>query len=128
MSQIIPSRAVVYSLRAADLAASAHFYRDIIGLRLLPHHGKRLAFELGGGAHLVILQGGPAPGEEFRSDRFPQIAFEVDDLDGAVDGLKAHGVELPWGVEENESARWVMFYDPAGNLIELAQLSQPLQS
>jgi catechol-2,3-dioxygenase len=128
MSQISPSRAFVYSLQAADLRATAHFYRDVIGLRMLPHHAERMAFELGGGAHLVILQGKPSPKEELQEDRFPVIAFEVDDLDGAIKSLKEHGVELPWGVEENESVRWVMFYDPAGNLIELAQLGKPLRT
>lgn len=128
MSEINPSRAFVFSLRAADLAASAHFYRDVIGLHLLPHHGGRLAFELDGGTHLVILQGEPAPREELQGGRFPVIAFEVDDLDATVEQLRAHGVELPWGVEENEAARWVMFYDPGGNLIELAQLGIPLQT
>ena len=33
-----------------------------------------------------------------------------------------HYVDLPWGVEEDADSRWVMFRDPAGNLIELAQL------
>ena len=127
MAQFTPSRAFVFSLRAADLPATAHFYRDVIGLRLLPHHGGRVAFALGDGAHLVLLKGQPGPAESTDADPFPAIAFEVDDLDGAVDNLRAHGVELPWGVEENQAARWVMFYDPAGNLIELAHLDKPLE-
>jgi catechol 2,3-dioxygenase-like lactoylglutathione lyase family enzyme len=49
------------------------------------------------------------------------VAFAVDDLEAAVERLRAHGVSLPWGVEEDAGARWVMFHDPAGNLIELAE-------
>jgi hypothetical protein len=30
---------------------------------------------------------------------------------------------LPWGIEANAQARWVMFSDSAGNLIELVQES-----
>ena len=126
MSQINPSKVFVYSLWAADLPVTAHFYRDVIGLRLSPHHGGRVAFELGNGAHLVILQGQSRPVEDVQTDPFPVIAFQIDDLDKAVEVLQAHDVSLPWGVEENEMARWVMFYDPGGNLIELAQLSKPL--
>ena len=46
----------VISLWAEDVAATAHFYRDVIGLKLVSHHGDRSHFDLGG-AYLVILQG-----------------------------------------------------------------------
>ena len=49
------------------------------------------------------------------------MAFAVDDLEAAIARLQAHGVELPWGIENDEVSRWVMFHDPAGNLIELVQ-------
>jgi hypothetical protein len=29
---------------------------------------------------------------------------------------------MPWGVEEDSDSRWVMFYDPGGNLIEVAMM------
>ena len=116
-----PQRLVVVSLRAQDVPATAHFYRDVIGLCLMAHHGPGPTFDLGHGAHLVIIQGTPSrPGEG--ATRFPVIAFAVPDLDEAVENLRAHNVELPWGIESGPEARWVMFYDPAGNLIELAQL------
>ena len=44
----------------------------------------------------------------------------VDDLHEVVHKLKVHGVDMPWGVEEDRDSRWVMFYDPGGNLIEVA--------
>jgi len=55
------------------------------------------------------------------STRFPLVAFAMDDLDAAVDRLRAHQVELPWGIEEDADSRWLMFRDPAGNLIEVVQ-------
>lgn len=125
MSQINPMRAFVFSLRAADLPSAVHFYRDVIGLQLLTHHDGRIAFALGNGVHLVILKSQPWSVENSEAEHFPVIAFEVEDLDQAVERLKARGIELPWGVEENQSARWVIFYDPAGNLIELAEFSEP---
>jgi hypothetical protein len=40
----------------------------------------------------------------------------------AGEKLRSHGVEMPWRIEDRSGSRWVMFHDPAGNLIELAQI------
>ena len=125
MTPIDSPRVAVVSLRAANLPITAHFYRDVIGLHLLPHHDHHPAFDLGSGIILVIVQGHLDKEGNSQTERFPVIAFAVDDLDSAVEWLKAHGVELPWGVEESPKARWVMFFDPAGNLIEFAQFTRP---
>ena len=114
-------RIYVVSLYADDLKITAHFYRDVIGLRLLPSHGDRPHFDLGG-SYLVLLPGKPALAQDANRLRFPVVAFRVDSLDAALDRLEKHGVELPWGVEQNEASRWVMFHDPAGNLIELVEV------
>jgi catechol 2,3-dioxygenase-like lactoylglutathione lyase family enzyme len=121
-----PMQVVVYSLWARDVPATVHFYRDVMGLRLLPHHGHRPAFDLGGGSHLVIVKGQPVPALDAESPPFPSIAFAVEDLDGVVQHLERHGIELPWGIEAGEGTRWVKFWDPAGNLIELAQFDGPV--
>jgi catechol-2,3-dioxygenase len=119
-------RIFVVSLFVEDLVAAAHFYRDVIGLAMVPHHGGRLHFDLGGN-YLVLLQGTPPHRETLPAERFPIIAFAVDDLDAAIRRLDMDQVELPWGLEQDATTRWVMFYDPSGNLIELVQLthSQP---
>jgi catechol-2,3-dioxygenase len=119
-------RIFVVSLYEEDLGAAAHFYRDIVGLALVPHHGGRLHFDLGGN-YLVLLQGTPPHRETSPAERFPTIAFAVDDLDAAIRRLELHQVDLPWGLEQDATSRWVMFYDPSGNMIELVQLthSQP---
>ena len=113
-------RLAVVSIFAEDVPATAHFYRDVVGLRLLPHHGERPHFDLGG-IYLTIVKGRPISAQTPTSDRFPLIAFAVEDLDAAMARLRAHDVELPWGIEENTNSRWVMFHDSAGNLIELVQ-------
>lgn len=120
------ARLAVVSLWAEDVPATAHFYRDVLGLRLLPHHGDRPHFDLNG-VYLVILEGKPAPPQNPTPARFPIVAFAVGDLDSAVERLRAHRVELPWGIEEDAGSRWVMFHDPAGNLIELAYF-KPMRS
>ena len=104
---------------AEDVLQTTHFYKDVLGLELLGmHHGGRPHFEVGG-TYLTILKGKPHPAEDADPSRFPLFAFRVDDLDIAVERLQARGVELPWGIEEGGGSRWVMFYDPAGNLIEI---------
>ncbi len=119
---MLPRLAVV-SLWAEDVAAAAHFYRDVIGLKLLMHDPHRPHFDLGG-SYLVILKGRPVPPLDSAPARFPIVAFAVDDLDAAIEHLRAHHVDLPWGVEEDAGSRWVMFRDPAGNLIELARFNR----
>ena len=120
-----PKHIAVVSLWAEDVAAAAHFYQDVIGLQALPHLSqhdkhKRPHFDLSG-TLLVILKGKPVPAQDAEPSPFPLMAFAVDDLEPAIKRHRAHHVELPWGVEENADARWVMFHDPAGNLVELVQ-------
>ena len=117
------ARIAVISLWAPDVPATAHFYRDVIGLRLVALHGDRPHFDLNG-SYLVILKGRPSAAQDASPERFPLVAFSVDDLDAAVERLKAHGVALPWGVEADAHSRWVMFHDPAGNLVELVQFNR----
>jgi len=118
-----PDRFLVVSLWADDVAASVHFYREVVGLALLPHHAQRPAFDLGNGAHLVIVRGQPTDRRDSGVSRFPLIAFTTGDLDEAVEHLQNHGVAMPWGVEMGPESRWVLFYDPSGNLIEFAEFS-----
>lgn len=110
-------RLAVVSLWAEDVPATAHFYRDVIGLRLLPHHhGDRPHFDV---AYLTLLKGCPTPAQDSIPARFPLVAFAVEDLEATMERLRAHHVELPWGIEEDACSRWAIFRDPAGNLIEI---------
>jgi catechol-2,3-dioxygenase len=111
-------RIAVVSLWAEDVVACAHFYRDIIGLQIAGHHGGRPHFMVGR-IVLVILEGRPHPATTPEPSRFPLVAFAVGDFQVALDRLATAEVPIPWGIEEDSSSRWVMFNDPAGNLIEL---------
>jgi catechol 2,3-dioxygenase-like lactoylglutathione lyase family enzyme len=112
----------VVSLWAEDVPACAHFYRDVIGLQVVAHHsGDHPHFKLDG-CYLTIQHGQPAfpPAEP----RFPVLAISIPVLDQAIEKLRNHGVDLPWGEETNENGRWVMFHDPAGNLVELVEFKK----
>jgi predicted enzyme related to lactoylglutathione lyase len=119
----------VIALWAEYVPACAHFYRDVLGLVLQPHHSARPHFEMNG-VYLTILKGVPAPAQDAEPDRFPLFALSVDDLDVMLGRLAEQGVEMPSGIESDAGSRWVMFRDPAGNLIELVQFDagrlQPL--
>jgi catechol 2,3-dioxygenase-like lactoylglutathione lyase family enzyme len=113
----------VVSLWAEDVPTAVHFYRDVVGLDLVPDHAKHPAFALADGAYLVIIQGKPVPAQDSAAPDWPLIAFAVGDLDQAIERLRAHGVALPWGAGTGHAPRWVKFRDPAGNVIEFVQAS-----
>jgi catechol 2,3-dioxygenase-like lactoylglutathione lyase family enzyme len=115
-------RFAVVALWANDVPRTAHFYRDVIGLNLIPHHGERPHFDVGG-TYLTILRGRPHPAEDAVPARFPVVTFRVPHLERAIARLEAAGVPLPWGIEGEAGSRWVMFHDPAGNLVELVEVN-----
>jgi catechol 2,3-dioxygenase-like lactoylglutathione lyase family enzyme len=121
MSSFTPDHVAVVSLWAEDVPALVRFYRDVVGLPLSAHHDHPPAFDLGHSWRLVIVEGQPAYALEPMGTRFPVLAFAVRNLSEAVDHLRRHEVDLPWGIEEGAAERWVKFYDPAGNLIEYVQ-------
>ncbi len=114
------TRIMVVTVWAKDVPAAVHFYRDVLGLSPRTDHATYPAFKIGE-VSLIILKGRPRPPLEAEPERFPVFALAVDSLEPAVERLTDHGVPFPWGIEGHGDKRWVMFRDPAGNLIELIQ-------
>jgi catechol 2,3-dioxygenase-like lactoylglutathione lyase family enzyme len=112
-------RLAVVSLWAEDVQKMTDFYQNVLGLPLATIDRGRPHFDFGGG-YLTILPGQPYKAQDSMQSRFPVIAFAVDDLHETIRQLKSHDVEMPWGVEEDNDSRWIMFYDPGGNLLEIA--------
>jgi len=112
-------RLAVVSLWAEDVQKMTDFYQNVLGLPLATIDRGRPHFDFGGG-YLTILPGQPYKAQDSLQSRFPVIAFAVDDLHETIRQLKSHDVEMPWGVEEDNDSRWIMFYDPGGNLLEIA--------
>ncbi len=108
------NRVAVVGVPAQDVARAAHFYRDTLGLQMLPHHAGPPHFRVGD-TFLAVFERG-------QSDAMPTplIAFEVDDLDAAMAALKERGVVFE-GVHQEKESRWIKFYDSEGNVLELIQ-------
>ena len=111
----------VVTLWGEDIQRMSDFYQNVLGLPLALVDLGRPHFDFGGG-YLTILPGQPHRLQESNQSRFPVVAFAVEDLHEVIFQLKSHNVEMPWGVEEDSDSRWIMFYDPGGNLIEVAMM------
>jgi catechol 2,3-dioxygenase-like lactoylglutathione lyase family enzyme len=105
------------------LESTVQFYEGVLGLRRVGSSTTPYILDADG-TFIAIMEGQLEPPRD-SVRRWPMFALSVADLDQAVEALRAADVELPWGVEEygapNPSSRYVMFSDPAGNLIELVQ-------
>ncbi len=107
-------------LPTSDRGASIAFYRDLIGLQVIPHEidGNPLVWtraEDGGMVHLI------EPNPEAATDYRTHVALQVDDLDAALDAIKAAGIEITSGPgERHNGQRYFFIADPDGNRIELA--------
>lgn len=101
--------------------ATARFYEEVLGLERVSEDGMILDTD---GTFLVVMQGTLVHPKD-TARRWPLFALSVPDLDAAVKALEQAGVELPWGIEvfgtPEPDSRYVMFHDPAGNLIELVE-------
>ena len=106
-----------------SVEATADFYEDVLGLRLVGSAPGQSILDTDG-TFLVVMEGRLEEAKDTRR-RWPMFALTVADLDASIEALRQANVELPWGVEEfgapEPSSRYVMFRDPAGNLIELVE-------
>lgn len=107
------------SLNVSDTERSLAFYRDILGMALLP----RPNFSFGGAwldagngsqIHLIEADVPPSLGQH--------VAFRVEDVDRTVAELRASGVDIsdPKPVGDTD-IRQAFARDPDGNLLEFSQ-------
>lgn len=124
MSTPTVNHLAVVSIRTNRISETVDFYQNVIGLSGMANHGHQAAFGLGSGLFLVITESDAETDPTPKQPRYPLLAFAVPDLDQCITQLKKHNIDMPWGVEGNRQDRWVEFYDPGGNLIELAQFGK----
>ncbi|MCO5100730.1 MAG: VOC family protein [Burkholderiaceae bacterium] len=111
-----------------DEERAVRFYTEVLGFRV------RSRFAVPGGLKLVYLDLGgttvelmtftetpPQPRAEGERLGYRMMALEVDDMQGALDALKARGIECTWGPLVRPAYARAEIRDPDGNSIELRQ-------
>ncbi|OZI44816.1 glyoxalase [Bordetella genomosp. 5] len=109
---------IVANLAARDPAQAERFYRDVLGLELLMDQGWIATY---GSDHDTTPQlsiaahgGSDTP--------VPDLSIEVDDLDEALERVRAGGYAVEYGpVLEPWGVRRFYVRDPLGKLVNLLQ-------
>lgn len=106
-------------LYTPDMARMRAFYERTIGLRY-DHAGERWTSYATGGALLGLrpIDSGQSP--------YAELTFATDDLDAAVQSLRAHAVRMSGAIEKHGWGRLARLLDPEGNALALAQPTRPL--
>ena len=96
----------------SDRKKSLPFYRDLVGLELIPsmEDGDALIWsETADHTMVHVIEGAP----------IPHFAFEVEDFDAALEAVRAAGIEIIKGpVERVDGQRAFYCFDPDGNRLE----------
>lgn len=114
-------------MRVSDVDASIAFYRDVLGLAVLERkvspRGSQLAFlSVPNSEELIELCSFPASGPVRVQEDLVHLAFEVDDLDQAIEQLQAKNVPITDGPTQTSSGSRFIFIDaPDGYEVELIQ-------
>ncbi|WP_412538248.1 VOC family protein [Longispora sp. K20-0274] len=115
----------IATLPASDIERAKSWYAENLGLKPATESGDGLVYELAAGTKVLLF---PSSGRA--SGTHTQVAFEVDDLEAEVRGMKAHGVvfedyDMPGFKTENSIlvegdivSAWLR--DSEGNLIALS--------
>jgi catechol 2,3-dioxygenase-like lactoylglutathione lyase family enzyme len=92
------------------------FYEEELGLVVEADVVGTVRYSCGGGTALAIFERPMEP-----VDR-TVAAFEVEDIEGEVNGLRGRGVEVEDIITLPEGVKRAFFKDPDGNVIGMRQL------
>jgi len=115
------SRVAFTMYPVTDAARARAFYGDVLGLAIGSHDekGHWTEYDLPGGGCLALTT---VTGEEPSAAAGGTVAFEVDDLDAAIDDLRGKGVTFKSDVIHSPVCRMAVILDSEGNSILLHQL------
>jgi len=114
------------SFSVDDIEEARRFYGEVLGLEAQMLDMGVLQVRHGGGVVMVYPKPDHAPAT------FTVLNFPVDDIDAAVDGLTARGVEMlryegipgadERGVHRGQGPEIAWFADPAGNVLSVLRV------
>lgn len=112
------------TIHVKNLEDSIHFYETIIGLKLMRRfpggHGIEIAFLADGPAELELICDSTEEIPPYA--KYPSLGFAVDDLDWAMEDMKAQGVEIVAGpIQPNPATRFFFIQDPDGLQLEMIE-------
>ncbi|MGX8011165.1 VOC family protein [Mesorhizobium sp. ORM8.1] len=109
-------RRIVANIETKNAAAAKRFYQDVLGLDVLMDQGwivtcgseERMQVQVS-----FMAQGGSGT-------PVPDLSIEVDDVDAALEGLKAAGFVIEYGpADEPWGVRRFDVRDPFGRLVNI---------
>jgi len=109
-------RRIVANIETQDAAAAKRFYQDVLGLDMLMDQGWIVTY---GSAEKMqvqvsfMVQGGSGT-------PVPDLSIEVDDVEAALQGMKAAGFAIEYGpADEPWGVRRFYVRDPLGRLVNI---------
>ena len=109
-------RRIVANIETQDAAAAKRFYQDVLGLDMLMDQGWIVTY---GSAETMqvqvpfLVQGGSGK-------PVPDLSIEVDDVEAALQGMKAAGFAIEYGpADEPWGVRRFYVRDPFGRLVNI---------
>jgi len=116
----------------SDYQRSKHFYTEVLGLEIIRevYREARKSYKLDlalNGHYVIELFSFPEPPARVSRPEavgLRHVAFEVADITGVVEALKAKGVETePIRIDESTGRRFTFFEDPDQLPIELYEVA-----
>ncbi|BCG84925.1 glyoxalase [Mesorhizobium sp. 113-3-9] len=109
-------RRIIANIATSDIAPAKRFYQDVLGLDLLMDHGWIATYgssETMGVQVSFAEQGGSGT-------PVPDLSIEVDDVEGALEGMKGAGFAIEYGpADEPWGVRRFYVRDPFGRLVNI---------
>ncbi|MDF2494014.1 VOC family protein [Sphingomonas sp.] len=119
------------ALYVDDMARSARFFRDVLGLAPMIESDRLTAFDAGHGGVLLVfargqstedvtVPGGTIPGHDGHGPLHMAFAIGANEVEAWRTHLAEHGVEVTQEVSWPAGGRSLYFNDPDGHVLELA--------
>lgn len=109
-------RRIVTNIATKDIAAARRFYQDVLGLDLLMDMGWIATY--GSGEEMSVQISFMSEGGS--DTPVPDLSIEVDDVDDALEDMKAAGFPIEYGpADEPWGVRRFFVRDPFGKLVNV---------